>query len=162
MGGGGVRVGSCNLALTCRARSTGGKQVYISHREPTMIFGHHRGATLWKCEILDFYILLHFTAFAISSVSEKCHLEGLSSDLAKKQEFRGEEKSSVVIKNPQIKIPKTQHFSEQVFTFLRSTCIFTMVFENREKLRKKYIFSVEVGFGRGQLIADAVISASEI
>jgi hypothetical protein len=58
----------------------------FAQREPTMIFGYHRGATLCKKHEnpWNFSIFLHFSASAISSGSDKCHLQELSSDLSKK------------------------------------------------------------------------------
>ncbi len=53
----------------------------------------------------DSSTFLHFSAFGISSGSDKCHLQDLTSDLAKKQGSGGEHILYAVTKNPKLEIP---------------------------------------------------------
>ena len=63
----------------------------LTQRGPTMIPGYHRWATLCKKHEIPWIlsIFLHFNAFAISSGSDKYHMQDLSSDLAKEARIRG-------------------------------------------------------------------------
>ena len=59
---------------------------------------------------MDSSIFLYFSASAIRSGSDERYLEGLTSDLAKKQEFRGEHILAGAVKVAKIKCQGSDSF----------------------------------------------------
>ena len=64
-------------------------------------------------------------------------MQDLSSDLSKKQKCQGEHILNAVINCDENNVTENVTLFEQVFHFCPPTSIFTMVFENREKVREK-------------------------
>ena len=76
-----------------------------------MTFWNHRGATLCNKHgsPWNFSIFRDLSASAISSGSDKCHLEGLSSDLSKNARIPGRRLFRAAAKKSQLTIPKSQN-----------------------------------------------------